>query len=174
MPRRDSPRRIWPLGHLAIWKWCDEGMLTLGTRLGVYETIAAIGKGGMGQVYCARDTKLDRDVAIKILPEAFAHDADRLARFTREAKTLASPNHPQMAAIYGLEEGAGASALVMELVEGPTLQDTIAGAGPSAPGSGQSPRSRAQGLPLDDALPMARQIAEALEAATSRALCTAT
>ena len=78
--------------------------LTPGTRLGVYEVTAQIGEGGMGQVYRARDTKLDRDVAIKILPEAFAHDADRLARFQREAKTLASLNHPNIAAIYGLEE----------------------------------------------------------------------
>ncbi len=92
--------------------------LTPGTRLGVYEVTASIGEGGMGQVFRARDTKLDRDVAIKILPEAFAHDADRLARFQREAKTLASLNHPHIAAIYGLEESpstgsrqAGISAL---------------------------------------------------------------
>jgi serine/threonine protein kinase len=78
--------------------------LTPGSRLGVYEITAQIGEGGMGQVYRARDTKLDRDVAIKILPEAFAQDADRLARFTREAKTLASLNHPNIAGIYGLEE----------------------------------------------------------------------
>ena len=97
--------------------------LTPGTRLGVYEVIAQIGEGGMGQVYRARDAKLDRDVAIKILPAAFAHDADRLERFQREAKTLASLNHPNIAAIYGLEESrsGGSSdppitALVMELV----------------------------------------------------------
>jgi serine/threonine protein kinase len=78
--------------------------LSPGIRLGVYEVIASIGEGGMGQVFRARDTKLDRDVAIKALPEAFAHDADRLARFQREAKTLASLNHPNIAAIYGLEE----------------------------------------------------------------------
>ena len=78
--------------------------LTPGTRLGVYQITAPLGEGGMGQVWRARDTKLDRDVAIKVLPEAFAHDADRLARFTREAKTLASLNHPHIAAIYGLEE----------------------------------------------------------------------
>ncbi len=82
--------------------------LTPGTRLGVYDITAPIGKGGMGQVYRASDTKLDRDVAIKILPEAFAHDADRLARFTREAKTLASLNHPNIAHLHGLEE-SGAS-----------------------------------------------------------------
>ena len=92
--------------------------LTPGIRLGVYEVVASIGEGGMGQVFRARDTKLDRDVAIKVLPEAFAHDADRLARFQREAKTLASLNHPNIAAIYGLEESGGMTALVMELVEG--------------------------------------------------------
>jgi eukaryotic-like serine/threonine-protein kinase len=80
--------------------------LPTGTRLSVYEITTPIGEGGMGQVYRARDTKLDRDVAIKILPTAFAHDAERVARFTREAKTLASLNHPHIAAIYGLEESA--------------------------------------------------------------------
>ena len=95
--------------------------LTPGIRLGVYEVIAGIGEGGMGQVFRARDTKLDRDVAIKALPEAFAHDADRLARFQREAKTLASLNHPNIAAIHGLEKADGFRTLVMELVEGPTL-----------------------------------------------------
>ena len=103
----------------------------------------------MGQVFRARDTKLDRDVAIKILPEAFAHDADRLARFQREAKTLASLNHPNIAAIYGLEECGGMTALVMELVEGPTLDDRIARGA----------------IPIDEALAIARQIADALEAA---------
>jgi serine/threonine protein kinase len=123
--------------------------LTPGTRLGIYEITAAIGEGGMGQVFRARDTKLDRDVAIKILPEAFAHDADRLARFEREAKVLASLNHPHIAAIFGLEESDGVTALVMELVEGDDLSRRIA-----------------QGaIPLDEALPIARQIAEALEAA---------
>jgi hypothetical protein len=123
--------------------------LTLGTRLGVYEITAPIGEGGMGQVFRARDTKLDRDVAIKILPEAFAHDADRLARFTREAKTLASLNHPCIAGIYGLEESGGVSALVMELVEGDDLSQRIARGA----------------IPLDEALPIAKQIADALEAA---------
>ncbi len=103
----------------------------------------------MGQVFRARDTKLDRDVAIKVLPEAFAHDADRLARFTREAKTLASLNHPNIAHIHGLEEGGGITALVMELVEGDDLSQRIARGA----------------IPLDEALPIARQIAEALEAA---------
>jgi len=128
---------------------------TRGSRLGPYEIIASIGEGGMGQVYRARDMKLDRDVAVKILPEAFAHDADRLARFQREAKTLASLNHPHIAAIYGLEDSpassgqAGVRALVMELVEGEDLSQRIARGA----------------IALDEALPIARQIAEALEAA---------
>ena len=107
--------------------------LTPSTRLGVYEVTAPLGEGGMGQVFRARDTKLDREVAIKVLPEAFAHDTDRLARFTREAKTLASLNHPHIAGIYGLEESpsagsgqAGITALVMELVEGEDLSQRIA------------------------------------------------
>ena len=120
-----------------------------GTRLGVYEITAAIGEGGMGQVFRARDSRLDRDVAIKILPEAFALDADRLARFTREAKTLASLNHPHIAAIYGLEENGGTTALVMEFVEGEDLS-----------------RRGARGpIPLDEALAIATQIADALDAA---------
>ena len=123
--------------------------LSPGTRLGAYEIVGAIGAGGMGEVYRARDTKLDRDVAIKVLPEAFAADPDRIARFQREAKTLASLNHPHIGAIYGLEESNGIKALVLELVEGPTLADRIA----------QAP------LPLDEALPIAKQTAEALEAA---------
>ncbi len=123
--------------------------LVTGTRLGAYEILAVIGAGGMGEVYRARDTKLGRDVAIKVLPEAFAADPDRLARFKREAQVLAALNHPNIAAIYGLEESGGASAIVMELVEGPTLADRLS-----------------QGaMPLDEALPIAHQIAEALEAA---------
>ena len=120
-----------------------------GTRLGVYDITAQIGEGGMGQVYRATDTKLKRQVAIKILPPSLAADADRLARFQREAEMLASLNHPHIAAIYGLEESAGATALVMELVEGDDLSQRI------ARGS----------IPLDEALPIAKQIAEALEAA---------
>src|SRR6266446_4416659 len=103
----------------------------------------------MGEVYRARDTKLNRDVAIKVLPEAFASDAERLARFTREAQTLASLNHPNIAHIHGLEESGGVRALVMELVEGEDLAQRIAHGA----------------IPLDDALPIAKQIAEALEAA---------
>jgi serine/threonine protein kinase len=123
--------------------------LAPGTRLGPYEIVAPLGAGGMGEVYRARDASLGRDVAIKVLPEAFAQDADRLARFEREAKTLAALNHPNVAHVYGFEQADGVRALVMELVEGPTLADRIA-----------------QGVvPLDEALPVARQIAEALEAA---------
>src|SRR5947199_2247648 len=103
--------------------------ITAGTRLGRYEIRSKIGAGGVGEVYHARDEKLNRDVAIKILPEAFAQDSDRLARFKREAQVLASLNHPNIAAIYGLEESDGLRALVMELVEGPTLADHLA-AGP--------------------------------------------
>ena len=123
--------------------------LAPGTRLGVYEVTAQIGEGGMGQVYRARDTKLNRDVAIKVLLPAVANDPDRLARFSREAQVLASLNHPNIAHIYGVEDADGTRALVMELVEGPTLADRIA----------QRP------IPLDEALPIAKQIAEALEAA---------
>ena len=123
--------------------------LALGTRLGPYEVTAQIGVGGMGEVYRATDTNLARQVAIKVLPAAVAADAERLARFDREAKTLAALNHPNIAAIYGLEKSAGTTALVMELVEGPTLADRI-GRGP---------------IPIDEALPIAKQIAEALEAA---------
>jgi eukaryotic-like serine/threonine-protein kinase len=130
--------------------------LTTGTRLGSYEIVAPLGAGGMGEVYRATDTKLGRDVAIKILPESFALDVDRVARFTREAKTLASLNHPNIAAIYGIEESPSTSsgqvatrALVMELVEGEDLSAHIA-QGPMA---------------LADALPIAKQIGAALEAA---------
>ncbi len=100
--------------------------LAAGMRLGPYEIGSPIGKGGMGEVYRARDTKLDRDVAIKVLPDEFANDEERLARFEREAKLLASLNHPNIASIYGLEESDGVKALVLELVEGPTLAERIA------------------------------------------------
>ena len=123
--------------------------LNPGTTLGPYRVTAKIGEGGMGEVYQARDTKLDRDVALKVLPEAFTADPDRLARFEREAKVLASLNHPNIGSIYGLEEAEGVKALVLELVEGPTLADRIK----------QGP------IPIDEALPIAKQIAEALEAA---------
>ena len=123
--------------------------LDVGDRLGHYDVKALIGEGGMGQVYRASDTQLGRDVALKILPDAFASDPDRLARFQREAQVLASLNHPNIAQIHGIEEAEGTRALVLELVEGPTLADRIAG-GP---------------IPIDEALPIAKQIAEALEAA---------
>jgi Tol biopolymer transport system component len=123
--------------------------LPSGTRLGPYEVTAQIGVGGMGEVYKATDTNLKRAVAIKVLPTAVASDAERLARFQREAEVLAALNHPNIAAIYGLERAAGITALVMELIEGPTLADRVA-----------------QGaMPIDEALPIAKQIAEALEAA---------
>jgi len=125
-------------------------MLIAGSRLGPYEVVGQIGAGGMGEVYQATDSRLKRAVAIKILPTQVAVDADRLARFRREAEVLAALNHPNIAAIYGLEETDGGIALVMELVEGPTLAD----------------RLRQQGaLPVDEALQVARQTADALEAA---------
>src|SRR3979490_969404 len=99
--------------------------LISGTRLGPYEILSALGAGGMGEVYRARDAKLNRDVALKILTEAFARDPDRLARFTREAQTLAALNHPNIAAIYGIEESQDVRALVMELVEGEDLLQRI-------------------------------------------------
>jgi len=123
--------------------------LRTGTRLGAYEILSAIGAGGMGEVYRARDQKLNRDVALKVVSEAFTADPDRLARFKREAYVLASLNHPNIAAIYGLEEADGVRALVLELVEGPTLADRIAD-GP---------------IPFDDAWSIAKGIAEALETA---------
>src|SRR5213593_3241866 len=95
--------------------------LSAGTRLGPYEIVSALGAGGMGEVYRAHDTKLGRDIALKILPDTFATDPERLARFQREAQVLASLNHPHIGAIYGVEESNGIRALVLELVEGPTL-----------------------------------------------------
>ena len=141
--------------------------LITGRRLGAYEIVSPIGAGGMGEVWRARDTKLNRDVAIKILPEAFAHDPDRVARFTREAQALAALNHPNIAAIYGVEDSDGVRALVMELVEGEDLSALIARRAPSsdAASTGRSRGALAPGMPLADALPIARQIADALEAA---------
>jgi serine/threonine protein kinase/Tol biopolymer transport system component len=123
--------------------------LSPGARLGPYEIVAPLGAGGMGEVYRATDTKLKRQVAVKILPPSLAADAERLARFQREAEVLASLNHPHIAAIYGLEDANGVKALVMELVEGEDLSQRIAGGA----------------ILLDEALPIAKQIAEALEAA---------
>jgi eukaryotic-like serine/threonine-protein kinase len=128
--------------------------LAAGSRLGSFEILAGIGAGGMGEVYRARDAKLGRDVALKVLPEAFARDADRMARFQREAKVLASLNHPNIASIYGLEDSGATHALVMELVEGPTLADRI----------------RSGPIPIDEALRIAKQITEALEYAHERGI----
>ena len=128
--------------------------LQSGNRLGPYEILSAIGAGGMGEVYRARDAKLGRDVALKVLPEAFARDAERMARFQREAKVLASLNHPNIASVYGLEDSGSTHALVMELVEGPTLADRIK-SGP---------------IPIDEALRIAKQICEALEYAHERGI----
>src|SRR5262245_33919940 len=97
----------------------------IGQTIGPYQVLSKVGEGGMGEVYRAHDTSLDRDVALKILPDAFVHDADRLARFQREAKVLASLNHPHIASIYGLERSATGTALIMELVQGPTLADMV-------------------------------------------------
>src|SRR5688500_17719745 len=120
-----------------------------GFRLGAYEVISPLGAGGMGEVYRARDTRLNRDVALKVLPEFFAADPERLARFEREAQTLAALNHPHIATIYGIEEKDGARALVLELVEGHTVAELIA-RGPIA---------------ADETVRIGRQIADALEAA---------
>jgi serine/threonine protein kinase len=128
--------------------------LTSGTKLEPYEITGAIGAGGMGEVYRARDTRLGRDVALKVLPQAFARDAERVARFRREAQVLASLNHPNIAAIYGFEDSGGVHALVMELVEGPTLAERIA-KGPIA---------------VEEALPIAKQLCEALEYAHERGI----
>jgi serine/threonine protein kinase len=126
--------------------------LTAGTRLGPYEVIAAIGAGGMGEVYRARDTRLKRDVALKVLPDRFSRDPARLARFQREAELLAALNHSNIAAVYGLESADGVNSIAMELVDGPTLAESLA-RGP---------------LPLRDTLNIARQVADALEGAHSK------
>src|SRR5262245_42335682 len=121
----------------------------IGTKVAHYEITAHLGSGGMGEVYRGRDTKLKRDVAIKTLPDEFSHDTQRLSRFQREAEVLAALNHPNIAAIHDLREANGARYLVLELVEGETLQELLK-RGP---------------IPIDEALPIATQIAEALEAA---------
>src|SRR5215472_624366 len=128
--------------------------LTIGTQLGSHEITALLGKGGMGEVYRARDMKLKREVAIKILPEEFSRDADRVGRFQREAEVLASLNHPNIAGIHELAEANESRFLVLELVEGETLADRI-GRGP---------------IPVDEALAIARQICEALEAAHEKGI----
>jgi serine/threonine protein kinase len=133
--------------------------IAAGTRLGTYEIRALIGAGGMGEVYEAHDSKLDRDVAIKVLPEQLARDSERLGRFQREAKLLAALNHPNIAAIYGLEQSGSTHYLVMELVAGQTLREKIAG---------RRSQDTAEGgcaTPVEEVLNIAKQIAEALEAA---------
>src|SRR5215510_10105738 len=126
----------------------------IGTKLAHYEITSHLGSGGMGDVYQATDTKLGRSVAIKLLPEAFAHDAERSARFEREARVLASLNHPNIAAIHGIEKSGGRMFLVMELVPGDTLADRI----------------RRGPIPLDEALSIANGIAEGLEAAHEKGI----
>ena len=128
--------------------------LATGTRLGPYEIRGSLGAGGMGEVYRAADTKLKREVAIKVLPEAFARDGERMKRFERESEILASLNHPYIAAIYGVEETNGTRALVLELVEGPTLAERMASAR----------------IPMEEALRIALQIAQGVEAAHERAV----
>src|SRR4051812_48880349 len=123
--------------------------LSVGIRIGAYEIVALLGAGGMGEVYRARDTKLGRDVALKVLLPSIAADADRVARFKREARLLASLNHPHIGAIYGFEDTGSTPALVLELVEGDTLDDRVGRAS----------------LPLPEALAVAQQIADALDAA---------
>jgi len=141
-----------------------------------YRIVERIGAGGMGEVYRARDTRLNRDVALKVLPEVFARDAERMARFRREAQVLASLNHPNIATIHGLEESNGHCALVMELVEGPTLADKTRVAqgqssGPAAFGVEEPQRQKAGiALQIDESLPIAKQIAEGLEYAHERGI----
>ena len=132
--------------------------LEIGTRFGAYEVTGDLGVGGMGEVYRAKDTTLDRDVALKVLPESLRADESRVARFEQEAKTLASLNHANIAQIHGLERVGGKTAIVMELVEGPTLADRIA----------QNP------IPPDEALNIAMQIADGLEAAHERGISSPT
>src|SRR5262245_41774379 len=146
-----------------------------GTRLGLYEIVAPLGAGGMGEVYRARDTKLGRSVAVKILPDASANDRDRVARFEREARVLASLNHPHIAALHGMEAFDGRHFLVMELVQGETLEERLhhgswlTAEGKRASAIDHKPSAishqASSGLPIDEALSVARQIAEALAAA---------
>ena len=160
-----------PSGAVAFrdGEWAEH-RLQRGARLGHYEILSAIGKGGMGEVYRARDTKLGRDVAIKILPRIFTSDPDRLARFEREARLLASLNHPNIGAIYGLEDVDGIPALVLELVEGDTLAERLAREARAVSGSSKPRDPRRSGLPLGEALTIARQIADALEAAHEKGI----
>src|SRR5438876_4201827 len=129
-------------------------LVSVGTKLGPYEILSALGAGGMGEVYRARDSRLNRDVALKILPESFTHDPERVARFRREAQILAALNHPHIGAIYGLDDANGQQFLVLELIDGEMLADRI-GKGP---------------LPVAEALAIAKQIAEALEVAHEKGI----
>jgi len=128
--------------------------LVTGTAVGSYEVVAPLGAGGMGEVYCAKDTRLDREVAIKVLPEAFSRDPERMVRFRREAKVLASLNHPNIAAIYGFEEVDGKALLIMELAEGETLAESL----------------KRGAMPVEEALGIAKQVTEALEAAHDKGI----
>ena len=145
-------------------------MNLIGRELGVYQIRSWLGACGMGEVYRARDTKLGREVAVKVLPEALASDRDRVSRFEREAKVLASLNHPNIAALYGMEESGGRHFLIMELVEGETLAEKMAR--PEGRALHESGRGRPSGrpLPVDEALTIAQQIAEALEAAHEKGI----
>ena len=170
--------------------------MNAGTRLGSYEIQGPLGAGGMGEVYRARDLKLGREVAIKILPAAFATDPDRLARFQREARLLATLSHPHIATIHGVEDAGGVYALVMELVDGPTLAELLAdGPGHHAPGPAEAGRHApgpakagrhgsgggrpdvtaafrrtSAGLPIAEALAIARQLADALDTAHEKGI----
>jgi serine/threonine-protein kinase len=158
-------------------------LINPGAKLGPYEVLSLLGAGGMGEVYRALDTKLNREIALKVLPAAMASDAERVARFQREAQVLASLNHSNIAAIYGLEESDSVRALVMELVEGPTLADRIRvpQSSPSSPAAFQESQRRKAGeepqrqragtaLQIDESLNIAKQIAEGLEYAHERSV----
>jgi serine/threonine protein kinase len=136
--------------------------LSTGSRVGPYDIIGALGAGGMGEVYRARDPKLERDVAIKVLPAAFTADPERLSRFEREARVLASLNHPHIAQIYGFEQAGEVRALVLELVEGETLEDRIQG--------GRLGSSRKSAMTVTEALAIALQIADALDTAHEKGI----
>jgi serine/threonine protein kinase len=158
----DKP--VWVADNLLV----QPAALAVGETLGIYRIEGVLGAGGMGQVYRARDSKLGRSVALKVLPDLFARDPERRARFQREAQVLAALNHPHIGAIHGFEDSGSVHALVLELVEGPTLAQMLDGSGHSAPGSGKDARPaahRGRALPLDDAIAIARQIVDALEAA---------
>ncbi len=149
--------------------------IAAGTRLGQYEVQSQIGVGGMGEVYCALDTRLNREAALKVLPEAFSRNAERVARFRREAQLLAQLNHPNIAAIYSVEQDKNVHFLVLELVPGETLRDRLmrqaSQSEPRPGGSGPAPSgSQTSGLSVEEALNICKQIAEALEHAHEKAI----